>query len=412
MRILQVCKKFPFPLKEGEAIVVNHLSNALVDLGCEVTLLSMNTSKHPYEIKEIPEKLSHYKEIHSVELNNDVSFIGAFTNLFSSQSYHVSRFLCSKFENKLIDLLVKNKYDAILLETVILSPYIETIRKWSNAAVILRSHNVEHEIWERVSGNQGISFLRRAYLKIATRKLKTFEISALNEPDFFVAISERDLGVFKSLGLSKSGIVLPGGLDTSEYVSDFFPIERKSVGFIGALDWIPNLEGLDWFLENVWPEVHALHPDAIFEVAGRNMPENLKAREIKGVKFLGEVKSSKEFMNSHPMIVAPILSGSGIRVKILEAMSLARVVVTTSVGLEGISAHHPTEVFIADTASSMIKSIDICFSHPQRMKEMGLKARKLMEDHYDIHLLTKKFITTLQKKIEFSKKLDVKGIEL
>lgn len=128
MKILQLCKKFPYPLKDGESIAVTYLSHALHDLGCDITLLSMNTSKHFTDLNSLPREFNHYKEIHVTALDNSVNAFSAFKNLFSKDSYHVSRFVCPDFKNKLIELLQNNDFDVIQLETLYLAPYIDVIK--------------------------------------------------------------------------------------------------------------------------------------------------------------------------------------------------------------------------------------------------------------------------------------------
>ena len=145
-RILQLTKKFPFPLKDGESIAVTNLSQSLKVLDCEITLLSMNTIKHYLDIDSLPPSFDHYHEIYTVKLDNRVTPLGAFINLFSRESFHVNRFFFKAFRDKLTDLLHKNQYDVIQLETLYLAPYIDLIRKYSNAQVVMRSHNVEFEI--------------------------------------------------------------------------------------------------------------------------------------------------------------------------------------------------------------------------------------------------------------------------
>ena len=135
MRILQLCKKFPFPLKDGESIAVTHLARALNELDCEVTLLAMNTTKHHFNLDDLPREFNHYKEIYTTELDNSLRWTDAFLNLFSRSSYHISRFEDKKYSNKLIDLLRNNEYDVVQLETLYLAPYIPIIRKYSNALV-------------------------------------------------------------------------------------------------------------------------------------------------------------------------------------------------------------------------------------------------------------------------------------
>ena len=151
MKILQLCKKFPFPLKDGESIAVNSLSKALHDEGCELTLLAMNTAKHYFRGKDMPEALSHYRGVFSVDVDNRIKLKDAFLNLFSRESYHISRFISREYGQKLGQLLRRQDFDIIQLETMYLAPYIPVIRRYTAAPIAMRAHNIEHEIWERIS---------------------------------------------------------------------------------------------------------------------------------------------------------------------------------------------------------------------------------------------------------------------
>lgn len=115
MKILQLCKKFPYPLKDGEAIAVNSISKSLQELGCEVTLLSMNTTKHYFDVRNIPKNYNHYQNIYTITLDNRVKPLDAFCNLFSKKSYHITRFESDAFRQKLIQILKKN--DLILFNS-------------------------------------------------------------------------------------------------------------------------------------------------------------------------------------------------------------------------------------------------------------------------------------------------------
>ena len=119
-------------------------------MGCDLTLLSMNTHKHHYDIANLPSDYSYFTEIHSVNVDTSINGWDAFINLVKGQSYHVARFISEDFNDKLIEILTKEKFDVIQLETLYLAPYIETIQKYSTAIISLRAHNIEHEIWERI----------------------------------------------------------------------------------------------------------------------------------------------------------------------------------------------------------------------------------------------------------------------
>lgn len=397
MKVLQVCKKFPYPLKDGESIAVTHLSKALHQLGCEVDLLSMNTSKHYCDLHTIPKSYNQYKAIHTVDVDNRLKPWAAFWNLFSPHSYHVTRFISKAFQQKLVALLQNNQYDIIQLETVYLAPYIDCIRSYSDAKIVMRAHNIEHEIWERVAENHKILPLKM-YLKFITRKLKRFEINSLQQYDMLVAITTRDLELYRKLGFQKAQMVTPVGIDGATYSPAYRSFQSfPSIGFIGALDWIPNQEGLYWFLEKIWPVLRKKYPALTFHIAGRNTPAAISTLEVAGVKVYGEVKDAKAFINQHSIMVVPLLSGSGIRVKILEGMALGRVVITTSIGMEGIHARNGKEIMVADNVNAFINCIDTCIENQAQLKTIGKQARQLILDEFDNLKITTKLIQAYQQ---------------
>ena len=383
MRILQLCKKFPYPLNAGESIAVTNLSKALAELGCDVTLLSMNTSKHYFDPRDLPADYNHYKAMHFVDVNNNVRAIGAFFNLFSSDSYHVTRFVNPNFEAALVKLLKKNTYDIIHIETCILAPYISIIRQHTSATIAMRAHNVEHEIWQRIADHTPF-FPKRVYLKNAAKKLRNFEVSSLADYDILVPITYRDELIFENLGYEGKSVVTPIGIDGRDYVADWKSYDKPiSLSFIGTLDWMPNQEGLLWFLDNVWPTLHQNYPNLEFFIAGRNAPKKLLEMKIPNVTVHGEVESAREFINRHSVMIVPLLSGSGMRAKILEGMALGKVVLTTAVGVEGIEAKNRQEILIADTPEEFIKQIEWCFEHKNDLLDMGKKAQELITREYD-----------------------------
>lgn len=383
MKILQLCKKFPYPLKDGESIAVNSLSKSFQQQGCQVTLLAMNTCKHYFDMRQLPSNFNHYHSIHTVDLDNRVKPWEALKNLFSRESYHVSRFESEPFRLKLIQLLQTQEFDIIQLETIYLTPYIDTIRKHSDAIIAMRSHNVEHEIWERIS-NHTRFFPKKWYLQYLTKKLKAYELAQLANFDLLVSISERDLNVFKKLGFQKPSVVTPIGINSSDYTPDYRSQRGElTIGFIGSLDWIPNQEGLQWFLDNVWPIVNRKFPKLKFHIAGRNTPDWIMKMHIPNVVVHGEVPSAVDFINSHAMMIVPLLSGSGMRVKILEGMALGRTVLTTSMGLEGIHAKNNREVLIANTPVEFVNTISKCYENPMLVRQISQRARAFALQNYD-----------------------------
>jgi glycosyltransferase involved in cell wall biosynthesis len=383
MKILQLCKKYPFPLKDGESIAVNVLSKAMKSLGCEVTLLTMNTTKHFYAARATPRELCHYDDIHSVPVDNRIKWWDAFVNLFSSESYHISRFVSPAFKRRLAQLLREKDFDLVQLETLYLAPYIPVIREYSEAPIAMRAHNVEHEIWERVAGNTRFP-PRKWYLRYLAGKLERFECAQLANYDILAPISERDHEKFRALGYQGLAAVTPIGLDPADYQPDYRSYRRElSIAFIGSLDWMPNQEGLKWFLEQVWPRLQRQFPRLKLYIAGRNTPEWLFRQQLRNVVVHGEVADASNFINAHSLMVVPLLSGSGMRAKILEGMALGKTVISTRLGLEGIPARHLSEVIVADSVEEFAQMIDFCYRHQDQMEAIGRRARLFIERHYE-----------------------------
>ncbi len=398
MRILQLSKKFPFPPKDGESIAILQMSKALHSSGCEISLLAMNTTKHRVDLRSgIPEDLAYYNRIETVEVDNRIKWTAAFRNIFSEESYHIARFISPDFALKLEQLLKEETYDIIQLETLYLAPFLSIIKQHSKAMVVLRAHNIEHEIWARIAHQ--VPFLpKKIYLHYLSKKLKNFEVKTLNEYDFLVAITDRDLVQFKSLGYKNGCLASPVGFEVDEAPINMDAFKRPlMLSFIGSLDWMPNSEAIRWFLGEVWPLLCEKFPDIQFHIAGRNAPKDIAEMQLRNVFFHGEVSNSKDFLKRYPVLIVPVFAGSGIRVKILEAMSLGRVVISSSIGLEGISAKHKEQVFIANTVADFIESISLCKAQYDNLYKIGENARNFVLENFENSKLAGKLVQAYKK---------------
>lgn len=382
MHVLQLCKKYPFPPKDGESIAIYNLAAALQEAGATIDLLAMNTTRHQVAIKATAE-WAVYEKIASLPVDNRIRLFPAFVNLFSTRSYHIERFVSRAFAKKLRTVLEQTDYDIVQLETLYLMPYLPIIRKYSRAKICLRAHNIEHEIWERIVATTPPG-LKHWYLKYLTRKLRNYELGTWPEVDLLAAISERDWAKFQQLGYAGPGLAIPIGLDTQAYEPAFPGYQSPlSIGFIGSLDWLPNLTGLQWFLQDVWPAIHQAYPDLQLHIAGRNTPDWLLALQEEQVYIHGEVADARAFMQQHPIALVPLQSGSGMRVKILEAMALGKVVLTTQLGLEGIPAIDERQVLIANRPGDFLEKIHFCQIAPDRLALIGRQARAMVAEQFD-----------------------------
>jgi glycosyltransferase involved in cell wall biosynthesis len=362
LKILILSSKVPYPPKDGGAIATLGLARGLAANGHEITMLSLNTRKHFVKSEELPASLM--SSIRFINIFHDTSIrpVKALINLlFSDEPYNAVRFISIAFESELIRLLKTEKFNIIQLEGPYMACYISAIRNHCIAPVSLRAHNVEHEIWERKSQNEK-NPLKRIYLKILAKRIKTLEVKVLNSIDLLIPISERDEKHLLKLNPGIRSKVIPAGVDAENYPLPEKP-EYPSLFFIGSLDWMPNQEGLVWFVDKVWPEIHKdkrIH----FHVGGRSAPDWLEKKLISAdIDFHGEVENAYEFMNRYAIMVSPVFSGSGIRIKILEAMMMGKAVISTSIGSEGIPYTHEENIILADDPDSFVRHImDISFN--------------------------------------------------
>jgi glycosyltransferase involved in cell wall biosynthesis len=182
---------------------------------------------------------------------------------------------------------------------------------------------------------------------------------------------------------------VPTGVDTRELAPDNSQVEFPSVFHIGALDWGPNLEGLQWFFSKAWPIVLDRFPDLSFYLAGRNAPSSIKNADYPNMIFLGEVDDAYAFMRSKAIMIVPILSGSGMRIKIVEGMALKKTIITTTIGTEGINTTNRKNILVADNPEDFAGAICELLENPRFYNEIGENACTFVRENYDNLAITK-----------------------
>ena len=379
--ILQLVNRVPFPLKDGGAIHTYNVSMGYKNQGCHITMLAINTLKHRVSTDILPSEFKEAVELHTVEHNTNVTIWGAISNLFTSDSYNISRFYETKVDDKLREILCSKEFDFIHIDCPHMGPYIDTIRQHSKAKVILKAHNVEHRIWERMALLEN-RVLQKHYFKFLAKRLKKYEEFLLNEIDALVTMSKTDAQIFVEMGCKIPVFVSPAGINVNQnhYLSTL-PMSQN-ICFIGSLDWKPNLESLDWFLQNVWPIVYAQNKEVKFKIAGRKMPAYIKDLKLPNIEILGEVDSSNDFMTNNGILIVPLRSGSGIRIKIIEAMSLGRPIISTTIGAEGIDVESGTHLLLADSENDFAYAILTLLKDEKLCRELAFKAKKLAYEKY------------------------------
>lgn len=396
MKALILSNRVPFPPNSGYPIVVYNTIKGLLNLGVEITLFSINTHKHRVDVDDIYDPVYDSIKFHSFDLDTEVNLWGAFFNIFSNESYNVSRFYSSGAAELLENLLHESEFDIIQFEGLFVVPYLEVVKNNSNAKLIYRAHNIVFDVWERLAVSEKFT-PRRAYLQFLARRLKVYETDQLNRFDQIFAISEPDRNSILHFGCETCLDVFPVALDFEKYMIDTKKTSFPTLFHIGAMDWRPNKEGLEWFIDEIWPDIEKLNSELRFYIAGKSMQQHFYDYDSDNLVVEGEVVDAIEFMNSKAIMIVPLLSGSGMRVKILEGMAMKKCVIATTYAAEGLNYENGKDILIADTADEFYRCILQCVTHPNRWREIGENARKTVERDHDLLSISKRMLNVYQR---------------
>ena len=367
---------------------MNAITNGLVNNGAKVKLLSAFTKKHPLPLESLDSDYVEQVDLEGVPLETDLDIRDAYVALINGDSYNISRFYSHQFAMILKRVLSRARYDVVHLESLYTTPYIETIRMHAPTALVsLRSHNHEFQIWEqrwKATRNP----INRLALRHLTNTLERYEKSVLDKVDTIVSISSNEGMGYRNWGFSGPIHVAGFGIETSKHI----PVSKAGdprVGsypgvnlfHLGAMDWGPNREGVDWFLAEVWPVVLRSHPHTKFHVAGKGLNPAMWT-DVPGLVNHGEVKDAAAFAQQHDLLVVPLLRGAGIRVKIVESFSLGIPVVSTTMGVQGleISSH---EILVQAEPQKLAEALIGVLNSPEQLKQLsaaGLNAARTSFD--------------------------------
>lgn len=381
MKILQVCNKVPYPPKDGGCIAMYNMALGLVQNGHAVDILAIETPKHRNTNKS--SELAPNLTLKSVFVDTGIKVYQALLNLlFSKTPYNAERFIDEGFDKELENTLKNESYDVVQLEGLYLAPYIKTIRQNSKAKVSLRSHNIENEIWHRLFENE-TSFIKKLYFKILARRVERFEKKVINQYDFIVPITYRDAVEYQKFGNKMPSKVIQTGIPI-EQISEGLKVRKvRKLYFLGSLDWLPNQEGIMWFVKNVWPMINYSSSSVEFHVAGRNAPDWFaKAIDKPGITYYGEIENANEFADKNDIMVVPLLSGGGMRVKIVQAMSQGKIIVTTPIGAEGLDVIPNYHAIVAETPEDFATGVQIVLENTDFFIKLGENSIRFIKNNY------------------------------
>jgi glycosyltransferase involved in cell wall biosynthesis len=247
---------------------------------------------------------------------------------------------------------------------------------------VLFEHNVEYMIWRRLAALERRPW-RRALLEIEWRKVRRFERAACQEADLTVAVSEEDRRLLETLAPSARCVAIPTGVDISYFRPGGRPEVPNRLVFTGSMDWFPNEDAIAYLSQAILPRIRAAVPDVTVVVVGRNPSARLRAlAEAAGIQVTGTVPDVRPYIDEAAVYVVPIRAGGGTRLKIYEALAMAKAVVSTTVGAEGLAVTPNHEIVIADEADTFARAVVGLLSDQARRRALAEAGRLLVSTRY------------------------------
>lgn len=367
------------------------------EAGCTSRLLAMNTSRHFTDPARLPAVWPGLEAIRTIPVNNDIKPISLVRNwLLSREPYHVTRFESNAFSEALQQELQQFQPEVVHIESPFLASYLPTIRNIAPAAkAVFRMNNVEAEIWERLA-HETAHPVKRRYLKNLSRRMAAYEQKIWPLFDWLLPVTAADATVAARVVPETRIQVVPFCIDLAAYPVQPWPLALAGY-HLAAMDWLPNVEAVRWFAEQVAPLVTQSAPEVPLTFAGRHMPESLKALASGTIQITGEVADAQAFTADKPILVVPLRSGGGIRVKILEAMASGKLIISTTVGMQGIPVVPGVQALIADSPEAFAQALARVVAEPLWAQTIAKAGRAFVEAHFDRSRILAGWVDALQK---------------
>lgn len=376
MKVLIIGSRVPFPLRDGGAIATYNLLKGLSDKETTVDFITLNTSKHFVDSDTFEKEFSFLNYCESFFIDTTIKPFKALKNIFSKGSYNVERFTDPEFARRIQNLCDSKQYDIIHFEGLFVAQYLPMIQ--TKAVKLLRQHNIEYAIWKTLAATK--KGLMRRYLEFLTNRLYEFEKAITPQFDALVSITESDrIASIYMLGFKNTIATIPAGI-----IYESTKVQKTNSSYlyhIGSMEWMPNIEAMEWFKEQIWPLILEASPVTEFFMAGKHMPKRYQYWNSERFHVNGEVESVEQFSADKSILVVPLRSGSGIRIKTIEAMMAGKAVVTTTQGAMGLDVKTDVHCLIADEpqdfAKACIRLMDLKFRN-----EIAKNGQEYAQSHF------------------------------
>lgn len=318
-------------------------------------------------------------------------------NLFSPYPFNVDKDFDPALRLEAQETIDRRRIDLVICDFVQMARNAISLH---GAPKVLFQHNVEAEIFDR-HADRDPGFLRRRFMAYQAKKMRRFEGEAGRAFDGVIAVSQRDREQFERRYGWRHVEAIDTAVDLDFFQPDRVPELPGRVVFVGSMDWLPNQDGMEFFVRDVWPLVRQRLPHALFEIVGRNPPPSIRQMgEVPGVSVSGTVPDVRPLVGSASVVVVPLRIGGGTRIKIFEAMAQGKPIVSTTLGAEGLPVTSGRDIVIADEPRALSDAIVALLEDQAARRRIGDTARRLVEEHFSAERVARQFEAICLKVVE------------
>lgn len=393
--ILFLTSRFPYPPDSGGK------GGSLSD----INILSQKYRIYLFYIgeqdqnEEVLYRKYQIKKIYNFRKNTENNILELIKNTFSRTSYTCKKYHSREAYRKIEDIIKREKIDVAFIDHLHMVFYGLMIRNnFPHLKIILREHNAEYILWQR-SCRAEENFFKKIIMYLQAKKILRYEARVAPFFDLCLMVSSLDEKRIKEISPGARTAVVPPAVDMpddprnkeNESFRGIVPeIIPNSLIFVGNFAWPPNKKGALWFLNNVWRDIKKEFPEAKLFIVGKNPPREILTHTGKDVVMAGYVKDIRPWILQSEVFIAPIFGGSGIRIKILEAMAMGKPIISTTLGAEGIPARHKKETIIADNKEEFMDGIKLLFDNYKLREILSKNAKELIRINYSFQNVSKK----------------------
>ena len=379
----------PYPVDEGGRVGLYNITKQFVNHGMEVHYVSPKINQNDAA------SFSKIVTLHLLDIDPRTRFAGIVKNLPSSLPYNIEKYFSPSALEKLIEIAKEVKFDAIHVDSLHMARYGIELKRLFDLPIVLREHNFESDITRRFRDHSQNPIVRM-YASRQYQRIVSCEAEAVQQFDMVLPITNEDDAKLRLIAPRMRSTVISAGVDTRGLL---FPRNHISdrVLFLINYDWPPNRDSLEYYIDEILPYVARLCSGVITLLAGKGTQKFKKNAAAHDIKVVGFVQDINELSTMASIAIVPLRIGSGMRIKILEMMAMGRVVITTSMGAEGIEAEHGKHIVVSDGPQEFAANIAHYLSSPEESARIGENARKLVEEKYSWDIVGNKMYDVYTK---------------